>query len=190
MNKFLLSIILLINCLPDAQSKDTLRVRRNEVGLELGGVGLIYNVYYQKRILTIDNKILGLKIGAGIYPATNESAKGKERFPVYNFNITPNIQFVDRKHAWELGLGLSYFDLSRYNVRLTNYLGQEYVNDEIVRMLLLVPQLSYRYYFEQKRFYIKPSLMIHARVKTWDGYSELSGPKILPWVGFSFGFTF
>lgn len=152
--------------------------------LRLGGPGVFYNIFYQQYLARLDeHKSLNLRFGGSVFPLPKYYNGSRIGFHV---SVTPTILFFDKRHAWETGLGLSYLDHTSYNEYLNGK--GEYV-DEVARLLFLTPQVSYRYYFHQNRFYLRGSVLLLIKLKHWDNYSDPDPMFVLPWAGLSAGFT-
>ena len=165
--------------------RDAAKWNSNEIGIEAGGSGIYYNLYYQQQLLRIgSNKTLNLRFGAAAFPLSQSFSGSRIGF---NATLMPNMLFFSRKHAWETGLALGYLDQSRYNVEYTTVSGTVRTTNE-ERVLYLGPQASYRRYFSNHRFYLRGTVLFNIAIARLDNYesSELSG---FPWAGISAGFT-
>jgi hypothetical protein len=163
---------------------------RNEVGIEIGGLGLLYNIFYQQRIARLgSNTTLNLRLGGAALPlfvvSDTKPAWG------YNLNIMPTILFYKKRHAWETGIAMNFFDYTEHDAEYM-YNGSKTKANMINRFLLLAPQGSYRYYFKKSPFYLRGTLLVHIGLTQWDrgGARNFESPRILPWAGVSGGITF
>jgi hypothetical protein len=179
----LLTAIFIFSITAEAQNI-TPKLNRNEAGIEIGGPGIFYNIFYQQYLAHFgEHKSLNLRVGGAVLPLSkyyNGSRIG------YNITAMPTMLFFSKRHAWETGLGLSFVDRTSYG---------EYVNrngdliDEVSRLFLLTPQASYRYYFHKNRFYLRGSVLLMVKLKHWDNYSGSDDTFVRPWAGISAGFT-
>jgi hypothetical protein len=186
MKKLITAIVALAIFFPAASQTQvkTEKHNHNEAGIEAGGAGLYYNIFYQQHLVRIgDNKSLNLRVGGAIYPLP-EYFNGSRI--AYHVSLMPNMLFFSKRHAWETGLGLSFIDQTSYG-EYANYQG--HTVDEVFRILLIVPQGSYRYYFAKNKFYLRGSLLLLIKGKIWDNYEEPDNFVLLPWAGLSAGIT-
>lgn len=161
---------------------------KNEVGLELGGNGLIYSLYYQRTIAEKDNVQFNIKTGGSLYPKFAE--KNNPSIGIY---IVPNILIFHKRHAWEIGIGFNNLTEFKGHYFHYNYSSNTGIwRKDNTYLYFLTPQFAYRAYLKDSQFYVKPmaSLFILAGVhESNESYTDVE-PKALPWVGFSLGYAF
>ncbi|MFA6058363.1 MAG: hypothetical protein WC756_09195 [Taibaiella sp.] len=188
-SKALLAGLIILSGTTEAQTIKE-KVYRSEAGIEIGGTGLLYNVFYQQKVVSLGNhSTLNLRIGSAIMPLFLFS-EGDPKWG-YNANVMPTVLWFKNRHAWETGVALGFFD---YTNRNEEYIlnGKSTKRDFIQRYLILSPQISYRYYFSKSPLYIRGSVLLHIALREYDNYGghSLSDQFIYPWAGISGGIRF
>jgi hypothetical protein len=165
---------------------------KNEVGFELGGNCLLYAPYYQRTILKERNVQSNIRIGGSLMPDF-DIYSGVTFNPVtYGAYLMPNILFFSKKHAWELGIGLTTFSQSENSSDYYGPNGQILERKVNTQLYFLTPQIGYRAYFKNNKFYFRTSVsafILLTAHRSNDEYIDVE-PKALPWAGFGFGYCF
>lgn len=166
---------------------------KNEVGFEFGGNCLLYAPYYQRAILKNENMQFNIRIGGSLMPDV-DFYDGRVTFnPVtYGAYLMPNILFFSKKHAWEFGIGLNAFSQSENSGYYYSYNGQIEDRKVSTQLYFLTPQIGYRAYLNNNKFYFRASVSTFVLLTAHrsDGENIFVEPKVIPWAGFGFGYCF
>jgi hypothetical protein len=190
MKSFLFTLLPIMLVISTLHAQTNIPAKAREAGIEIGGTGLIYNVYFQQKLANLsENTTFNLRLGGAPVPYSSTSEHGAQWG--YNLNITPTVLFFKKRHAWETGIACNFFDFTHRNEPYI-YNGQPTKRTQIQRTLLLAPQASYRYYFKNSPFYFRGTLLVHIGLKNWGNYGadDFPDPGVIPWAGLSGGITF
>lgn len=192
--QLLLTTMLLCPIATEAQTTKKIEAKapkhnHNEAGIELGGTGLLYNLYYQQHLFSLGKSAtLNLRVGGAAMPLFLVT-EGDPKIG-YNVNLMPTLLFFKKRHAWETGIAVNLFD---YTIRDAEYTinGVPTKRKEVDRLLTLAPQVSYRYYFKESPFYLRGTILMNIGLKRWNnnGPYDFGPPYAIPWAGISAGLT-
>jgi len=154
--------------------KDTLenaRIPNNSIYLELFGNSVFYSLNYERIFINKNKFYLSGRIGACYLPVKIDD----KRF-VFPLLINGILHYNKRLH-FEFGIGVTFFSLREFNY---NYYpsSPNYVFYE--NMLAIVANIGLRYQ-GQKGFLFRLGFTPLYSIK---------GPRLLPWGGISFGYSF
>jgi len=164
---------------------------KNEVGLEVGGNSLIYSAYYQRAIFRKNNIQFNVRIGGSFIPGIGNYTESNAAYRHLNVisYIVPNVLFFRKRHAWEIGLGANLFaSFEKYSYK--NNASDNY--HENMQNYMLTPQIGYRAYLKNSKFYFRTAISTFFLVHSHDSaYEDVDvEPKVLPWGAVGFGYAF
>jgi len=188
---FLQCLFALSCCAANAQEYLSYPNKNNEMGVELGGIGLAYSAYYSRTFVRSGNVSFFVRAGGGPYQVTSgRKDPDNYRRGTYGLHLMPAVLFTKKHHAWETGLGLAYFNFSEKVQFKSSYPGVYYQDDGIRTFLYLAPQGSYRFYFSRNRLYLRTSVLLGIKLNQSGRYNTTEQPSLVPWAGVGMGFTF
>ncbi len=165
---------------------------KNEIGFEIGGNSLIYSAYYQRALYRKDNMQFNIRVGGAFVPGSNDDNiySTSHSYNVVAY-VLPNFLFFNKRHAWEVGVGVSMF--ANFQKDTYSYYNNPYkeVDVDNSQLYFITPQVGYRLYFKNSKFYFRAavSTFILAGYHDSDGPGDVE-PKFLPWGAVGFGFSF
>lgn len=171
-------------------SRNNIPDYKNEIGIELGGGCLFYSAYYQRELFHKNNLRFNIRVGGSLLPSFNNSfiePTTPLREGVY---ILPNVLFPKKKHAWELGIGFNAIFRFDNQITYDPYNNTYEKEKDNFHVFLLSPQIGYRVYLRNNKFYFRMAVMLYTLVGSYESNESDIEPKVLPWGGFGFGYRF
>lgn len=144
-------------------------LKKNQIGVELGGNNIYYSVYYQHNI-SVKKHYIGLKLGITPY------------FPTYDIaNSAVLSTTLGKNNRWFVGMGYTLIDFDESHPSNISF-----PNNDDTLFQLLMPELGYQVLTKNQQNFWRFSMIVPIQVGN-KGNTDLAVPV---WGSISFGWIF